>query len=245
MTLARISKLRVNRKARRKCNIRPILDKNSLGALNKIGWLADQPSGFKDWARSVCQVRTLAAGQYLYHAGDEADGIYGLRSGSIDIEFPLVADEPVALTRKNEGFWIGDAALLARTDRIVSVVTVVESTFAFLPGPAIKSLLSERPEHWPSFYDLSTRNVNYAVTLLAETLSLTVRARVCRALLDLSTNRKEAQITQEALSKTLGIARPTLRRCLSDLASQGCIENRYRRVDILDKPLLSSYINEQ
>lgn len=207
--------------------------------------MAEQPDGFKEWAQRVARLRTFKTGQYLYHAGDAPDGLYGLRSGSVEIEFPLLAEAPVSLLRTTEGFWIGDAALLSETNRIVSIVAVKECTFVYLPGTAVKKLLAEEPQHWRSFYDLSARNTFTAVTLLAESLSLTVRARVCRVLLGLSENRVEAQITQDSLAKMLGIARPTLQRCLTDLTALGAIESGYRKIKITRKDILKKFEDEQ
>lgn len=225
--------------------IRRNCGKNFIGPLDDIGWLADQPDDFRQWATSAGRLRAFEAGQYLFHAGDPPDGIYGLRSGSVELEFPLIGDEPVSFLRTTEGFWIGDGALLSKRNRDLSVLAVQHSTFVFLPGPAVLKLLEDEPKHWVSFHDLATRNAVLAVNLLSEALSLTVRGRVCRNLLKLSENRVEAHITQDALAKTLGIARPTLRRCLNGLADLGAIESKYRRVRILDRKVLETFKNEQ
>lgn len=216
-----------------------------LGPLDRVGWLADQPMDFQNWVRNTGQLRTFGAGQYIFAPGDQPDGIYGLKSGSMEIEFPLIAEEMVSLLLTGEGFWIGDAALLTNVPRILSVVAVHDSEFLYLSGGAIQKILIQKPEYWPSFYDLNTRNATLAVKLLAEVLSLTVRARVCRSLLRLSENRKEARVTQDKLAKTLGIALPTLRRCLTDLVSRGAIQNNYGRVTILRKDVLKKFKDEQ
>lgn len=149
------------------------------------------------------------------------------------------------MTRRNEGFWIGDMALLSETPRMISVRCTEECTFVHLSEHVIRQQLALEPGFWQCFYKLTTRNMETALTLLAEALSLTVRARVARRLLALSENRKEAQITQDALAKTLGIARPTLQRCMADLIATGAIESKYRRIAILNRALLETFIDEQ
>ena len=101
------------------------------------------------------------------------------------------------------------------------------------------------PEHWRSFYQLSATNARLAITLLAETLSLTVRARVCRRLLELTTDGNDASITQDELAKLLGVTRPTLRRCLSELQAQGAIETQYRSVRVTDRAMVAKFRDEQ
>lgn len=168
-----------------------------------------------------------------------------MADGGLQIEFPLLADEPVSVYRAEIGFWIGDAALLAGQTRMVSVVAAAQSRLLKLPARAVEKLLAERPEYWRAFYQLSARNVMTAVTLLSEALSLTVRGRVCRRLLTLSNGGEEVSITQNDLAHILGVARPTLRRCLVDLVEEGGIEIQYGKVCILDRAVLEAHRDEQ
>ena len=229
----------------RKCNIRTFLPEKLLGPLATVGWLSAQPAAFKQWAIEVGRVRQFSSGEYIYRAGDQPDGIYGLRSGTVEMEFPLLANDPVSLQRAAEGFWIGDAALLTKIPRIISVVAAQDSTFFYLPGRAVKQLLAEEPAYWEVFYDLSSRNVAAAVQFLAEALSLTVKARACRLLLKLSENSKEVHLSQDEISKTLGVSRLTVRRCLADLTDLGAVETKYRRICIADRCVLQRFTDEQ
>lgn len=216
-----------------------------LAPLDRVGWLAGQPEEFRDWVARCGRWREYAAGQFVYHAGDPADGLYGLAAGGIEVSFPLLAEEPVTLYRAEVGFWIGDNAELSETPRVVSLRAVSRSRLLHLSTAAIRALLTERPQHWREFYRLSARNVSLAVTLLGEALALTPRARICRRLLELAEHTLEANITQEDLGRVVGAPRTSLRRCLADLAERGAIELRYRRVRILDAAVLASFKDEQ
>ncbi|MEX0281341.1 MAG: Crp/Fnr family transcriptional regulator [Arenibacterium sp.] len=218
---------------------------NRFGPLLSVGWLADQSEDFNAWAKEVGKPIRFNAGQYVYQGGDHPQGVYGLRSGALEIEFPLLGQEPVSLLRTTEGFWVGESGLLSRQPRVVSVKAVEESTLICLAVRDIRPFLDKNPKHWQAFYDLSHRNVETAVSLLAEALSLTVTARVCRRLLDMSENRREAHTTQEDLARLLGVARPTLRRSLNTLVAAGAIELKYRRISIVDRAVLRTFRNEQ
>lgn len=216
-----------------------------LAPLDRVGWLAEQPQEFVDWAARCSRWRDYAAGQFVYHAGDPADGLYGLAAGGIEITFPLLAEEPVIVHRAEIGFWIGDNAELSETPRLVSLRAAVPSRLLHIPTPAIRALLVEHPAHWRAFYRLSARNTARAVAYLSEALALTARARICRRLLTLADGLREANITQEELGHIVGVPRTSLRRCLADLEERGAIELRYRRVGILDPAVLASYKDEQ
>lgn len=217
----------------------------NIAPLDQVGWLAEQPKGFQDWAADVGRWRRYSIGQFVYHAGDVSDGLYGLAAGSLEITFPLMAEEPVSIHRAEIGFWIGDAAELAEIPRMVSLVAATESQLFHLPSRAIHQLLSGHPEHWHAFYRLSALNSRIAIMLLSEALSLTVRARVCRRLLQLAERSQEAPITQDDMAKLVGVTRGTLRRCLDDLASRGGIEMRYRKLRVLDPNVLAAFQDEQ
>lgn len=216
-----------------------------IAPLDKLGWLSEQPQDFVDWVARSGSWRTFSAGQFLYHAGEPSDGLYGLGSGALEITFPLIADEPIAVYRAEIGFWVGDTAELAEKPRIVSMAAATNSSVFHLPSRAINSLLRANPEHWRSFYALTSRNFVLAMTILSETLALTVRARVCRRLLEWGIQSADIEITQNEFAKALGVARGTLSRCLTDLEAQGAIELHYRGVRLLDPDLLATYVNEQ
>ncbi|MEZ5557760.1 MAG: Crp/Fnr family transcriptional regulator [Pseudomonadales bacterium] len=216
-----------------------------IAPLDAVGWLAERPPEFQDWAKRHGRWRRYAAGQFVYQVGDRADGVYGLAEGSLDISFPLIAEEPVTIHRTEIGFWIGDSAELAEVPRILAVRAVLPSRLLHLPSGAIRDLLVEHPHHWREFYALSSQNATTAVALLSEALALTVRARVCRRLLMLADGSGDVSVTQEDLGRVVGAARTTLRRCLADLENRGGIELRYRRVSIVDRSVLSSFKDEQ
>lgn len=218
---------------------------SKLCPLDEYGWLAQQPTDFKQWAAQVGRWRTFEAGQFIYHSGDPSDGVYGLASGGLQITFPLVAEEPVVVYRAEIGFWIGDAAELANETRIVTLMASSQTRLLHLPSSSIRILLANRPDQWRCFYQLSMSNLRLAVTQLAEALSLTVRARVCRRLLSLSDKEGLATITQDELSRLVGVTRPTLRRCLIDLEAHGAVETHYRKIRVVDHSVLEAFKDEQ
>jgi CRP-like cAMP-binding protein len=218
---------------------------SDLAPLDGVGWLAHQPPAFRGWAAATGRWRRYRAGQVLYDAGDPSDGLYGLADGSLDITFPLVAEEPVTLHRAEVGFWIGDSALLAQEPRAVSVHAAAPSRVLFIAGDAVRAMLVERPEHWRAFYLLSHTNTITAVNLLAEVLALTVTARVARRLLRLADPDGAVSATQSDLAKLVGVARATLQRAFEELAASRAIETGYRSVKIIDRAALERYINRQ
>jgi CRP-like cAMP-binding protein len=218
---------------------------SELAPLDAVGWLAQQPPAFRNWAAAAGRWRRYQKGQVLYDAGDPSDGLYGLADGALDITFPLVAEEPVTLHRAEVGFWIGDSALLAQEPRAVSVGAAAPSRVFFIAGDRVRSMLAERPEHWRAFYLLSHLNTVTAINLLAEVLALTPTARVARRLLRLAAPDGAVSATQDDMAKLVGVARATLQRTFEELAKMGAIERGYRSVRITDRAALERYVKQQ
>jgi CRP-like cAMP-binding protein len=216
-----------------------------LSPLDEVGWLSSEPESFRKWAAKVGVWRIFKPGQFIYLAGDESDGLYGLAEGSLELTFPLIAGEPVGLYLAQKGFWAGDNASLGGRPRLVSMAALSECRMLHLPHRAILVLLQEEPRYWQSFYHLASANLATSVNLLAEALSLSVRARVCRRLLDLSSSEPRFHASQEQLAKALGVARSAVSAVLRGLVDEGAIKPGYREIRILDRAVLERYRDEQ
>lgn len=216
-----------------------------IAPLDQVGWLTGESEEFRAWVAEVGRWRVYDTGQTIYSAGDPSDGVYGLGSGVLDVAFPLIADEPVLMHLAEIGFWIGDAAELARVPRSVSLSAASRCRLLHLPSRPIHTLLAAKPEHWSAFYRLSMINATKASRHLAEALALTVRARVCRHLLRLAEAPQVVEVTQDDLARLVGVTRGTLRRCMSELADLGAIDIQYRKLRILDPAILARFRNEQ
>jgi CRP-like cAMP-binding protein len=217
----------------------------NLAPLDEIGWLAEQPDDFKSWAASVAQWRDFRAGQLIYLAGDPSDGLYGLASGAVELTFPLVAEEPTSIYRGEIGFWAGDSAELSEEPRLVTLSASTDCRMLHIPHVVIRHHLEEHPHHWTCFYRLSHTNVATAVTLLAECLALSVRARVCRRLLKLTEASAETKLTHDQLAKFLGLARTTVSEELAKLSASGAVDTGYGKLRVLDRSILLKYKDEQ
>lgn len=156
-----------------------------------------------------------------------------------------MAEEPVTIHCAEIGFWIGESALLAHEPRAVTLHAALPSRVFFIPGDAVRALLAARPEDWRAFYLLSHINAVTAVNLLAQTLALSVPARVARRLLRRADPSGVVSVTRDDLAKLIGVARATLQRAFEELAQAGVIETGYRSVTIADRAALERYVNQQ
>lgn len=217
---------------------------NRLGILAQTGWLSRQPQEFQTQIARLGRWRDVRSGEIIYLAGDEADSMVGLASGILEITFPLVSDEPVVIHRAEPGFWTGDAALLPGQRRYISIAAATDVRVFVLTSSSVRRLLEQEPRHWRSFYDLSLSSSVIAITLLAEALALSPRARVARILLRLGDTDGTVRGSQEDLGRLLGMTRSSIRRALSSLIDMGAVQSGYGVLSIRDRTILEKLTRE-
>ena len=150
----------------------------------------------------------------------------------------------MTLHRAEPGFWIGESALLSHAPRIVSLFAASECRVFRVPTADLRQLVADQPRHWKAFYELTHTNTLLALTLLAEALSLTPRARLARLLLRMSGEQAEVHANQEDLGRLLGMTRSSLRRSLNVLVAERTIATGYGRITILDRHRLTTLCDE-
>lgn len=194
------------------------------------------------WFAANGRWRKFSPGQVLYLEGDDADGLYGLGSGAIDIEFSPGDIETFVLIRAHPGGWIGQAALLPSMKRPVNLVVPVESQIFFVPRQALRTLLDKRPDFWPNFYSLAVLHITELMEILSEALSLAPNARLARLLLRLSASTPTVSVSQQDLGAMLGMPRSSLRRSIKTLAKDGAIRTGYGQINVIDRSLLEELV---
>ncbi|PZQ96676.1 MAG: Crp/Fnr family transcriptional regulator [Cereibacter sphaeroides] len=215
-----------------------------LGILAERGWLTSQPEPLRDWVARNGRWKTYERGQVVYSHGDIADAVYGLGEGAVEVTLPMVGEEPVTIHRAELGFWIGEAAVLARAPRVISIEAATRSRLFRIPAAALRGLLDRQPEYWPGFCALSLQNASTAVLALAEALSLTPRARLARMLLRLAGDNDRVDASQTDLARLIGMNRSSLRRAIASLEEIGAVSQQYGEIAVLDARKLRDLANE-
>lgn len=214
-------------------------------ALSNVGWLAGESPDFRDRLLSNARWRSYRAGEEVYLAGDEPNGLFGLEKGRLDVSIPISDDEWVTIHRAQPGFWIGDSALLSGRARGVSIVAHDECLILTVPALPLKRMLEEHPKDYVCFYRLAHANVMQTLHVLAETIALPPRARFARMLLRLSCKDGVVEATQTELGALAGMSRAAFRRAFSELIEHGVVKPEYGAIRILDPEALRREVDSQ
>lgn len=208
---------------------------SKLSPLDRIGWMSECSDALRTWVSENGHWQDVPKGKILFHDGDSSDGMLGIGTGALDIEFtPDHLDEILTL-RVQPGGWLGQAALLDQMPRPLRTSAAIESRIFFVPRRNLRELLRKKPEFWPEFYRQALRTNLEVMAFLCEVLSLSPEARVSQQLLRLSALDTDVSIRQNDLVAILGMSRSNLRRALSSLVKAGVISTGYNRVEILNR----------
>ncbi len=202
--------------------------------LATAGWMSEQPVDFQSRMAKIGRWMTMRRGQVIYAVGEEADAVYGLGEGLLDVSIAVDLQREVVIHRATAGFWVGDSALLAGSLRTLTLSAASDGQLFKIPAASVLRNLKEHPEDWVCFYRLNHQNVSRALAALAEVISLPPRARFARALLRLTSSAGAVHVTQDELGRMVGMSRATFRRSCAALISQGIVEVEYGRILIRD-----------
>ena len=217
---------------------------SNLGLLAQTGWLSQQSGGFRDWVASVGAWKNYEAGEIIFLAGDDPDAVYGLAEGAVEITFPLIGEEPVTVHRGEPGFWVGDSAILSNKKRLVTLGAAAQCRVFRLPAAEVRQRLERIPGDWRAFYELTHRNFEISMNLVAEALSLRPRARLARLFLRLADEEGAVPGSNEEFARLIGMTRSSMQRAIRHLVDAKAIETGYGQVNILDRNKLQDFVKE-
>jgi CRP/FNR family cyclic AMP-dependent transcriptional regulator len=138
---------------------------SALRILEAQGWFAERSKATRARLAAIAKLRNFVKDERLYLAGDPANGIFGLVSGSLNISFPRGDGEDYTIHRAGAGFWIGDLALISGKPRLVSVRAAEPTVMVQLPVQDLTRIRVE-PQIFADFYALAYQNFETALRVI-------------------------------------------------------------------------------
>lgn len=175
--------------------------------------------------------RMLRPGQVLYSQGREPDGVWIVRSGTLELvsgsgrhRVVIGVLQPCGIT--------GDVPLLLGRPAEYTVKALTGVQIVFLPAACFRSMLANSPALTRAWMTSLARRHASTQLALAQTLSGTAEARIARLLLR-ECHSGSVTCAQGTLAAMLGLRRPTLNRVLKDFERDGLLRIGYRQIELL------------
>lgn len=216
------------------------------------GWLSATPDDFRDAILEASAWRSFEVGESLIVAGDPPGGIFGIASGAASAFTALAAPDSPMIHLGGAGIWTGEGCILTGDLRKVTVVARTPTFAAYVPLPALHSMLTARPEWWRHIGQLAQRTTDIVVTGVADTMIRDPGRRCAALLLRLSGLRlsdasdlrnPQVPLTQDELAAMSNLSRSSVSIIVRRMAEDGLIEVRFGSIVVVDAGRLRKMAN--
>ena len=94
---------------------------------------------------SHATLKSFAAGEELFHEGDEADGLYLIQSGSVTVS-RMIAGREVVLFYVAAGNYVGEMSLISGEPRYATVRAAVATDAVMIKADRMREIIARNPE---------------------------------------------------------------------------------------------------
>jgi CRP/FNR family transcriptional regulator, cyclic AMP receptor protein len=168
----------------------------------------------------------LHAGDALFVAGDSGDGCYRLEQGLLRVTITSPRGEARILAILGPGEIAGELSIIDRQPRSASVIAIKDCKLSFISQQHFQKFTKQEPDIYRYLVNVLAVRLRQADEAVAADSFLSVKARLARALLELSEYlgedvgagrvRLNHKINQSDLAAMTGVARENVSRALSD-----------------------------
>jgi CRP-like cAMP-binding protein len=215
------------------------MDNRALLAQSEL--FADLDAGELEPIMAHTHVVSLNRNQVLFHQGEGADALYGVRAGRIAISLQSSDGRESVLALMETGDLFGDMPLFDGEPRSAGARALESSELLYVPYPAIKEVLQARPALLWTVVATLSRRLRSTDAALADSVFLDVTGRTAKRLLELAGDADtfSLPITQEELASLVGASRERVNKAISAFLRLGWLDQVDRRYRIADRAQLT------
>jgi len=186
-----------------------------------------------EWFVSHCHRRRYPAKSTLIYAGDNADALYFVISGSVSVVIEDEDGRELVLAYLNAGDFFGEMGLFDSQDvRSAWVKAKEESEIAEISYSKFMQINEEKPELLLKLASQMAQRLSKTSQKVGDLAFLDVTGRVARALLELAAepaamshpDGMQIKITRQELGRIVGCSREMVGRVIKVLEEQGLID---------------------
>jgi len=185
-----------------------------------------------------CLQKKFRKGDLLFHQGDLCKYLYLLTKGAVKAE--MVAEDGSLLTIEiiRAPHPLAPAFLFAENNRFpVDATTIEDSELLLIPKESVMKLLATNEGFLSSYLSFNAGKTQFLSNKLQILSVKTIKGKLAQYLLEKAKSGNQIislDKNQTELAEFFGVARPSLSRSLSEMASDGLIRIGKKQITILD-----------
>jgi CRP/FNR family cyclic AMP-dependent transcriptional regulator len=189
--------------------------------------------------------RGYSTGAIVFSQADPGDALYGVVTGKIRISASSASGREMFLNIMEPGDAFGEIALLDGRHRTATATAITQSELIIITRDHFLELLKLEPQLVSHVVQLLCERIRWTSGLAEESALLSVPERLARRLLSLAQlhghqipNGVELRISQEDVSRFLGLSRQAVNQYLQSWKVQGWLTLGRGKIVILDETSL-------
>lgn len=183
-------------------------------------------------------------GTHLFKEGEEATGAYLVQSGEVDL-YRVADGTRRVVARVGPGSVLGDIAMFGCGTYISSAQSVGKVRAFRLERDVLLPELANHPAVCMRWLVAGLRQLEETQRRVLHLLRKTVLAQVADLLAEEGRARASVELSQASIATLLGASRQTVNESLARLKHLGAVDTGYRRIEILDRGILSEVAAER
>lgn len=213
------------------------------------GWLSEQPEEARAAILQRARLVKHDAGDFVFHAGDEAGGICGVVSGGIGIYLPTDSGELRLAHVGRSGVWFGYGPLIRGRRRSLSFSPTEATWLLQVPLPALQEIAATSTVHQRAILSIGEYGMDTAIAVIENLLIQNNARRIAATLLRVApalepregTKPDEVFLTQSQLGEMASVGRQVVNRELQRLEAKGWVSVSYSRIKMLNRDALAAF----
>jgi CRP-like cAMP-binding protein len=184
---------------------------------------------------SAKTARKYAAGESIYRAGDEPDGIYCLKRGTVKLESVGENGQAHILHVVNAGAVLGLRNILEDEVHAGNAVALQPTEVCYVPRLVFERVLREEPNVAMNALRTVATELSQMERRFCHATDLTASERIAEALLHLKDRFEAQQWSRRELAEWASTTTETAIRTLAQFEKEGILRLEGRKITILDR----------
>ena len=190
--------------------------------------------------------KTFPDGQFLYHRGDMADGLWLIEKGQVKLGHYDAHGDMQALVIMGPGDSFGEMACIGRFPRVVDAQAMGNAEMLWISDAMLTRAMTGSPDVMRELLRIFAVQLQEALDDLISYRNMAAPRRLAQRLLALGEGQSppvRLGITQQEMAELIGVSRMTIVSALTNLEQQGLVKRHYRYLMIGDPDALQRWVD--
>jgi CRP/FNR family transcriptional regulator, cyclic AMP receptor protein len=204
----------------------PVILPEHRAALERDAWFEALPAKWRERLLDCGVPQHFRSGDHVYRLGDPPNGMWAVLEGAVRVVGNTPSGAALLTLVAGPGVWIGEVSAFDQGPRIHDAIVVRDTVLLHVGAVALSRLAAEHPDFHRHLGQLVCARYRRVLSFLAGTLTLPLRARIARVLLNALGEIRPGlvNVCQDELAALAGVSRQSANRELKRLEAAGLIK---------------------